>query len=91
MRHVLRSLTWSALSAAIVAALAREAFACPLCGDQSPGGSTGTSDGDQFLIIAGLVVTGLLVMRSGRWLRARRWRRIEREAMSTSGKEIQER
>lgn len=86
----LRWLGWTALSAATMATLAREAFACPLCGDSpGPGGSAGTSGGEQLLVIAGLVVAGLLVMRGSRWLHTRRWQRIEKEAMDRSGKETE--
>jgi len=90
MRRGLRWLTCMALPGVIVAVLAREAFACPLCGDESPGGSAGSSGGEQLLVIAGLVVAGLLVMRGSRWLRARRWQQIENEALSGAGKEMDE-
>lgn len=85
MSDGLRWLGWTALSAATMAALTREAFACPLCGDSPRPG------GDQLLVIAGLVVAGLFVMRGARWLRTRRWRRIEQETMGSLGKETEDR
>jgi len=90
MSRSLRWMTWTALPTAAVTALARKAFACPLCGDQSGTSSAGSSGGGELLVIVGLVAAGLFVMRGGRWLRARRWQRIEREAVGSSGKEAHE-